>query len=60
MINLIRNMFKNPNHYNKFFVALAAFVVSILTNYFSNETWIYPVITFIASLGVYQIPNSKE
>lgn len=45
--------------YNKFLVVLVGVVLSALSYYFSDATWLPFVIQAAAALGVYATPNKK-
>lgn len=46
--------------YRKFIVALAGLVVSLLSVYFTDASWLPPFVAFLTALGVYQANNEDQ
>lgn len=53
----IKDIFKNPHRYTKFWVALGGFAVSLLSLYFPDQPWLPPTVAFLTALGVFQAKN---
>ncbi len=46
--------------YRKFIVAVIGFAVSVASVYFTDTTWLPPLVAFLTAIGVYQVPNAKK
>lgn len=56
-MNAIKDILQNPGKYRKFYVALATFVVTLLTLAFGPAAWLTALVTFLGTVGVYGTPN---
>lgn len=59
LLDYAKDMFKRPERYAKFWVAMGGFGVSLLTTYFAEATWLPAVLQFLTAVGVFTVPNRK-
>lgn len=59
ILGYLKDMFKNPARYNKFWVALGTALLNLATVYFPTEEWVPVLITFAGTFGVFYTKNAK-
>lgn len=55
----VKDLFKNPSKYAKFWTALGAFGLSLVTRHFANADWLPDFLQVAGALGVFVVPNKK-
>lgn len=56
----LKDIFVNPQKYAKFWVAIGGFLVSLVTTYFADATWLPAFLQFLTAIGVFTVPNTKK
>lgn len=46
--------------YNKFIVALLGAILTTVTQFYGNNTYVVMVVTLATALGVYSVPNKAS
>ena len=59
VFDYIKDLFNNPQKYAKFWTAVAAFVLSLVTKYYADASWLPDALQAAGALGVFVVPNKK-
>lgn len=57
ILDYLKDMYRHPERYTKFWVALVGFVITMATTYFPTAEWVTPLTSLLTAVGVWGLPN---